>query len=282
MNNNEFINLLPKEELEEIINKVNMCLGKYKKANRIIKEDIFKILEMNAKIIYYPIEDDDICGFVYKFKGYKFCYINSYIPLEKQVFAAAHELYHILYDVIEKGELISREAIDEELAANKTNREDLKANRFAAEFLVPEEVFRNELSIRGVLKNCIDLNVVVELMDVFLVPFKTIVRRLYEIDYISCDKLREFLVEEDRKENTGIMLLQKRLGLCRRNNNRTKEIKLDKLVDTAIKLYERNDITYEKLGYLLSLSMFKPSDFNIYEEECYVAPEEEILKIMEE
>ena len=282
MNNNEFLNPLAKAELEEIVNKVNMCLGKYKKANRIIKEDIFKILEMNAKTIYYPIEDDDICGFVYKFKGYKFCYINSYIPLEKQVFAAAHELYHILYDAIEKGELICMEAIDEDVATNQSNREDLKANRFAAEFLVPEEVFRNELSIRGILKDSIDLNGVVELMDVFLVPFKTIVRRLYEIDYISKYRFKEFLAEEDRKENTGIMLLQKRLGLCRRNNDRTKEIKIDKLVDTAIKLYERNEITYEKLVYLLSLSNFKPSDFNIFEEECYVAPEDEILKIMEE
>lgn len=282
MSNNEFLNLLSKEELEEIVNKVNMCLGKYKKSNRIIKEDIFKILEMNAKIIYYPIEDDDICGFVYKFKGYKFCYINSYIPLEKQVFAAAHELYHILYDVIEKGELICMEAIDEELTTNNTNREDLKANRFAAEFLVPEDVIRNELSIRGILKDSFDLNGVVELMDVFLVPFKTIVRRLYEIDYISKDKFREFLAKEDRKEKTGIMLLQKRLGLCKRNNDRTKQIKIDKLVDTAIKLYERNEITYEKLGYLLSLSNFKPSDFNIFEKVCYIAPEDEILKIMEE
>ena len=282
MINSEFLNPLTNEELVDIIHKVNTCLGGYKKANRIIKEDIFKILEMNSKIIYYPIKDDDICGFVYKFKGYKFCYINSNIPLEKQVFAAAHELYHILYSDIEKGELINNEVIDEKLVTGEITREDMKANRFAAEFLISEEVFRNELSIRGINKCSINLNGIIELMDVFLVPFKTIVRRLYEIEYISKDKFKEFMSQEDRKEDTGIMLLQKRLGLCKRNNDRTNEIKLDRLVDTALKLYEKSQITYEKLEYLLSLSKFKPSDFNIYEEEDYIAPEDEILKIMEE
>ena len=282
MVNNEFFNPLTNEELVEIIHKVNICSGKYKKTNRIIREDIFKILEMNSKIIYYPIEDDDICGFVYKFKGYKFCYINSNIPLEKQVFAAAHELYHILYSDIGKGELINSQVIDGKLAVGEINREDIKANRFAAEFLVPEEVFRNELNIRGIIKNSIDLSGIVELMDVFLVPFKTLITRLFEIEYISKEKFKEFMFEESRNEDQGIMLLQKRLGLCKRNNDRTKEIKLDKLVDTALKLYEKNEITYEKLEYLLSLSKFKPSDFNIYEEECYIAPENEILKIMEE
>ncbi|WP_290441973.1 hypothetical protein [Clostridium gasigenes] len=43
------------------------------------------------------------------------------------------------------------------------------------------------------------------------------------------------------------MLWQKRLGLCRRNNERTKEVKLDKLVDTALKLYDKHQITYEKI-----------------------------------
>lgn len=282
MVNHEFLNPLTNEELQDIIHKVNICLGQYKKTNRIIKEDIFKILEMNSKIIYYPIEDDDICGFVYKFKGYKFSYINSNIPLEKQVFAAAHELYHILYSDIGKGELINSGIIDEKLAIGQISREDIKANRFAAEFLVPEEVFRNELNIRGINKNSIDLSEIVELMDVFLVPFKTLIRRLFEIDYISKEKFKEFMFEDSRNEDQGIMLLQKRLGLCKRNNDRTKEIKLDKLVDTILKLYEKNEITYEKLEYLLSLSKFKPSDFNIYEEECYIAPENEILKIMEE
>lgn len=282
MSKREFLNPLSAQEVKDITDKVNEKLGAYKKSNRIIKEDIFKILEMNCRTLYYPIEDDDICGFVYKFKDKKFAYINSYIPLEKQIFAAAHELYHIWYSDIEKGELLNSEVLEEELPVSEINKEDLKANRFGAEFLLPEEVFRNELSIRGIKKESIRLRDIVELMDVFLVPYKTLVRRLYEIEYITLDKCNEFLNEEDRKEDAGVMLWQKRLGLCKRNNERTKELKLDKIVDISLELYGKKQITYEKLSYLLGLAKLKPSEFNIYEEVPDLPSEEEIIKMMEE
>lgn len=212
MNNYEYLNPLINKEIQDIINKVNSCFGRYKKNNRIIKDDIFNILEMNCKTLYYPIEDDDICGFVYKFKEYNFCYINSYIPFEKQIFAAAHELYHILYSDIGNGEIVNSEVLDEKVPISMISKEDLKANRFAAEFLVPEEVFRNELNIRNINKDSIELREIIELMDAFLVPYKTLVRRLYEIGYMTIEKCNIFLLEEDRKEDTGVILWQKDSG----------------------------------------------------------------------
>ncbi|PWX63141.1 hypothetical protein CYK85_08625 [Clostridium perfringens] len=119
-------------------------------------------------------------------------------------------------------------------------------------------------------------------MDIFLVPYKTIIRRLYEIEYITKEKYINLLNQEDRNEESGIMLWQKRLGLCKRNNQRTNEIKLDKLIDNALKLYDKKQITYEKLEFLLKLANLKPSEFNIYEDKFESPSEEEILKIMEE
>ncbi len=276
------LNPLSENEVKDVINKVNELAGRYKKTNRIIKEEIFKILEMNSKTLYYPTKDDDICGAVYKSKKYKISYINTYIPLEKQVFAAAHELYHIFYSDVNNNEIISSNILDESLSINRINKEDLKANRFAAEILVPKEVLRNELDIRDVKENSIDIRDIIELMDIFLVPYKTIIRRLYEVEYINKEKCIELLKQEDRSEENGIMLWQKRLGLCKRNNERTNEIKLDKLIDNALKLYDKNQITYEKLEFLLKLVNLKPSEFNIYEEKFETPSEEEILKIMEE
>ncbi|MBB6625352.1 hypothetical protein H7E67_18215 [Clostridium gasigenes] len=71
-------------------------------------------------------------------------------------------------------------------------------HRFVAAFLVPEEVLRNELNIRNIETNSIEMSEVVELMDVFLVPYKTLVRRLYEIQYIRIEQCNKFLAEEDR------------------------------------------------------------------------------------
>lgn len=276
------LNQLSKSEVKDVINKANELAGRYKKTNRIIKEEIFKIIEMNSKTLYYPTKDDDICGAVYKSKKYKISYINTYIPLEKQVFAAAHELYHILYSEVDNNELISSNILDERLPTNKINKEDLKANRFAAEILVPKEVLINEIDIRDIKENSIDIREIIELMDIFLVPYKTIIRRLYEIEYITKEKYINLLNQEDRNEESGIMLWQKRLGLCKRNNQRTNEIKLDKLIDNALKLYDKKQITYEKLEFLLKLANLKPSEFNIYEDKFESPSEEEILKIMEE
>ncbi|MBB6715541.1 ImmA/IrrE family metallo-endopeptidase [Clostridium gasigenes] len=71
-------------------------------------------------------------------------------------------------------------------------------HRFVAAFLVPEEVLRNEFNIRKIETNSIEMSEVVELMDVFLVPYKTLVRRLYEIQYIRIEQCNKFLAEEDR------------------------------------------------------------------------------------
>lgn len=119
-------------------------------------------------------------------------------------------------------------------------------------------------------------------MDIFLVPYKTIVRRLYEIEYINIERCYELLNEEDRKNNNKIIFWQKRLGVCNRNNERTNSIKLDKLVDMSLELYEKKAITFEKLTYLLGLSKLKPDDFNIKEEKLEFPSEDEILKILED
>lgn len=57
--------------------------------------------------------DDDICGFLYNYKKMKFTYINTYLPLEQQIFAAAHELYHIWFSHIKSGRPLYSEVLDE-------------------------------------------------------------------------------------------------------------------------------------------------------------------------
>lgn len=280
--NKNILGALEKGEIEAVQRIVNSKLGEYKKTNQIIKEDIFKILEMNCKVIYYPIEDDEICGFVYSFKNHKFVYINSYMPYEKQIFTAAHELYHIWYSDTKTGELLKSVVLEETINFRDIKTEDLKANRFGAEFLVPKDVLLNELQIRNISKNLIGLRDIVELMDIFLVPYKTLVRRLYEIDYLAEDKCLEFLKEETRKEDEGVILWQKRLKLCKRNNERTKEIKFGDMIDMVLRLYEKKQITYDKLKYILSLSNCTPDEFNIEEEKNILPSEEDILKILEE
>lgn len=276
------LNILSEEEISDIKNKANESLGKCRRANQIIRDDIFSILEKNCKVFYYPINDDDICAFIVKRGVNFFIFINTHIPLEKQVFAAAHELYH-LWHTHSAWEVLKSLTLDKQIDNTESiTKEENKANRFAAEFLVPESLLITELLHHDIRRNKIDIKDIIELMDVFLVPYKTIVRRLYEVDYLENEQCNEFLQLPDRDEDKEVRLWQKRLELCNKNNVRTERIKLDNLVDMSLDRYEKKQITLEKLSYLLNFVNQKPEDYSISEIAPNLPSEEEILRIMEE
>ncbi len=275
--------LLNEGEIREIQDKANQALGQFRKTSQIMREDIFNILEINSKVLYYPYNDDEVCAFIVKRRGTFFTFINTTIPLEKQVFAAAHELYHLWFSKVEKWELLHSIIVDNQIEnTGDLNKEEAKANRFAAEFLVPKNLLMNELDARKQKKEKVEMKDIIGLMDVFMMPYKTIVRRLHEIEFISEEQCNQFLTIPDRDEDEGVMLWQKRLELCARNNERTMRKKLGNLVDMSLEAYEQEVITFDKLTYLLSLAQQKPEQYNINDRVEKLPSEEEVLKMLEE
>ena len=110
--------------------------------NNIIQDDIFNVLEnyvarhdMPFDMLRYPIEDADLCACTFIRKGRMFVMVNSALPLSKQIFATAHELYHIYcyfeeHDsaLLQSGSILASGIIDEEAK----EIEDMEANAFAA------------------------------------------------------------------------------------------------------------------------------------------------------
>ena len=277
------LQLLDETEIKEIQDKANQALGQFRKTSQIMREDIFNILEINSKVLYYPYNDNEICAFIVRRRDKFFTFINTNIPLEKQIFAAAHELYHLWYSKIEKWELLHSIIVDNQIEnTGRLNKEEAKANRFAAEFLVPKNLLMNELDSRKQKKGKVEIKDIIGLMDVFLMPYKTIVRRLREIEFISEKQCNEFLAIPDRDENNGVMLWQKRLGLCARNNEKTMRKKLGNLIDMSLEAYEQESITFDKLAYILSLAQQNPEQYNIHTKIEILPSEEEVLKMLEE
>jgi Predicted Zn peptidase len=135
----------------------------------------------------YPIEDDEICAFVCCKEGKTFSFINSYVPYEKQLFAADHELYHIWYDedILKRGELLESNTLDP-ISGTEIDEREIKASRFAALLMVTRDIIIAELDYRNIKPGDeISTEIVVKLMSKFGMPYKTIVRRLYEIYYID-------------------------------------------------------------------------------------------------
>lgn len=277
----QYLDLSP-EICEDLETKVREKLASLCKHSGFIKEDVFNILADISIFMQYPVKDNEICGFVCQKKGKIFSFINSDIPYEKQLFAAAHELYHIWYDrdVIDQGELLESNVLDPARDQQLDERE-IKANRFAALFMVPKDLLINELDYMGVKPGDeIDLFQIVKLMNRFGMPFKTIVRRLYEIRYIDACRCVELLATPDRTETSPVRMLQKRMQIGEEQNNPTRIIKFNGLVDKAITAYDKGLIAISKLEYLLSIVRKQPADFGLNIESSRLS-EEELLDLLE-
>lgn len=176
--------------------------------NNIIQDDIFSILtnyaRKNKKVLElfrFPTKDDDFCALTCVQKGRIFVYINSWLPLSSQIFAAAHELYHIWCfieekdeSVLRKGSLLSAAAMDEDVKS----REDKEANAFAGQLLVPSNALHEQMQIYEISKDKQNLKDIIRLMAIFSAPYKAILLRLYEEKYMNVDSVRKFLaVEKD-------------------------------------------------------------------------------------
>lgn len=269
---------LTESELAEIKENAAAKLGICKKQNDIIGQQIFSILSLFARVIYYPLGKDAVWGFT-RIKGSAdgdeggkpFVAINSSIPYDCQIFAAAHELYHIWFD--NKVDVIPANVIDE----STDDRNELKANRFAAEFLVDEELLRKELRIYSIDCSKITLKDILRLANLFSVPYRTMVKRLYEIGSISKQQRSEYLNIED----DVISAARKRYAIAvPEPDNR---IAIDNLTDLAVNAYEKKRITFEKLEYLLNLSELTPSDVGIQEKPKSSYPSDsELDDIMED
>lgn len=265
--------------LKELETQSRGKLAELNKLGRVIGEEVFKILEQAALLILYPIDDDELCGFVCKKDDRIFAFVNSAIPLEKQIFAAAHELYHIWYDesALVAGEMVKSDTLEIDLNGIET-----KANRFAAMFLVQKQLIIEELSNLSIDKaEQLDVSHIVRLMDVFGVPYKTIVRRLFEIVFIDRKQCEELLGIPDRDETAGVRLMQKRLQIGERWQKRTRTIRFANLVHDALSAYEKESITLERLRYLLAMARKTPQGFGIVIEPT--GPDEaELQRILDE
>lgn len=274
---------LSNSEIDEVQKQSRAKLGECRKTQDVIGAQIFSILGLNARVFYYPLGKAGPWGITYMWgidsrvpAEKPFVAINTSIPVDAQVFAAAHELYHIWYD--KKAEAIPASILGEtDDYGAQLDISELKANRFAAEFLVDEEMLRQEMRIYSIKPHKISMKDILQLAALFMVPYKTMVKRLYEIDAISQDERGQYLA----KTESSIEQLRKRYSFTiPEADNR---VAVDNLVELAVAIYEKKKISYEKLQYLLSISNLEPSDVGIIEPQGYIPPsDDELDDIMEE
>lgn len=188
--------------VEAIQKEILQIREEYVVENAIIRDGVFKILEKYCTVLYYPLEEERNCGFhikkIVKERLEDFVYINTAKPVETQVFTAAHELGHI-WRIAER----VWESLGCKEVLGKKLEEDI-TNRFAAELLMPDDIFKRTFEEYGKEKiqdsfiSEDDLvRIIVSQMDDFLVPYDAVRKRLRETDIIN-DKIKIYM-----KENHG-------------------------------------------------------------------------------
>ena len=163
------------------------------------------------EILCYPFSDDELWAFTLQKKGTIFVCLNSELPISKQIFAAAHELYHIYrysVDIDKEGTGIAT-LLDSKTADEcAQSQEDAEANAFAALLLMPSNLLSDHLSIFDISRNSPSIDDILILMDTFGIPFKAVVLRMYECQLISKAKAEVLLTTtaenvEKRSSLTG-------------------------------------------------------------------------------
>lgn len=184
-----------RQTIQNIVDEIKKkCIIK----NTAIRDDIFGILENQCTVVYYPISDQKNRGFHIKKIVHDhledFVYINTDKTMAEQIFAAAHELGHI-FKVAERVWFIS------EKPGKPTEREEEEiTNLFAAELLMPYEVFRENFFahmrdleiIPGKVRLDEAIRLIVCQMSDFMVPYEAVRKRLVEtriMDEKSAEKL---------------------------------------------------------------------------------------------
>lgn len=235
-----------------------------------IANDIFTILDkLDIMLLEYPIEPEGdkpafSAAIMYSEEGddkLTFFGLNTADYYDKQIFAIAHELYHYF---TKSGSHLSRPE-DEE-----NNLIEIKANRFAAEFLLPETVLESividefKTSFLEKIQHKALLRFIARLHCTWWLPYRSLVKRLYEIEAISSEQYTELYAVNERASEDEYF----KTGIA---TNKDKFLKLNKPtrnigtspkeIEIIIRNFEDNLIDEDKFAETLSLFNKTPDEF---------------------
>lgn len=236
--------------------------------NQVPKESVFSLLENKSTVIYFPLKNEENDGFHISLPVNddmeNFVYINTSKYVEKQIFTAAHELDHLLKleDYLRKN------------CKNYNNKySEYYVNRFAAILLIPANILKTTFMnrVRILIKENeiqqkdnnfylteLDMSrIIAYLMDFFFVPYKTIVRRLYECKCISEESVNHLLEIEG---NDYPKLIQKCIeeGKYEKLSTANNRKSFGNLPEMLSVIEKKQVFPKEKIDYLRKLFNFKP------------------------
>ena len=235
-----------------------------------IANGIFTILaRLDIKLLEYPIQSDGdrpafSAAMMYSIEdGNELVFIglNTADYFDKQIFAIAHELYHYY---TKTGSHLSR------LNDAENNIIEAKANRFAAEFLLPETTLKSIIldefktsKLHTISEKAI-LRFIARLQCTWWLPYRSIVKRLYEIGAILDEQYHSLYGIDERAPEAkyGRLGTAFNCEIFTKLNSKTNTIGTSmRDIEIIIRNFEDGLITEDKLINTLQLYDKSPDDF---------------------
>lgn len=254
-----------------------------------IANDILSILEkLDIILLELPIESEQgnpafSAVILFSEEGGEslvFIGLNTADYYDKQIFAVAHELYHFF---TKSGSHLSRHDGQED------DGSEARANWFAAEFLLPEDVLKRRVfeefkseSLENVQIRVL-LRFIARLHCTWWLPYRSLVKRLWEIHAITEDQFRELYAINERNPDGeyGRIGRSTQSDIFIKLNTPTKTIGTSpKAMETIIRNFENNLIDEDTFVRILGQFNKSPAD---YGHEITVSPDDidEILDFFE-
>lgn len=241
-------------------------------ADMPIANDIFMLLEKQGIILTeYPVARIDTTNFSAMLLCIKeddlqliFIGLNTADYFDKQIFAIAHEFYHLAKKDLKPH--ISRQA------DTQSEITESMADRFAAEFLLPQNTLKSliikdfqTVHLQGVKIPAL-LRFIARIHCVWWLPYKSIVKRLYEAESISDEQYKTLYSIDERKSDGDYF----RIGLATDEDTFSKLNEQTGKIGTAAKYVEKVIRNYEdgfigEMQFIKALKLFGkvPEDFGL-------------------
>lgn len=252
--------------------------------NPLLREDVLELLDRFCTVVYFPLDrDEENNGFhitdipFADGSMHNFVFINTAQTMEKQVFTAAHELGHIWN--------VDKFVIEDLQLTETGTSDDLNEriiNRFAAILLMPEENFKTsvEAGLReyrnadGRITILNLLKVIVNLMNQFFVPMRSVILRLVELNLFS-PKVADELLGDSRISKEAIeQLVQALISEFGYIKFQTPSMKkwIEGLAENLDKAEKNHLLPQEKINHIRERFELKPSSAVMAELENTLLP----------
>lgn len=226
--------------------------------------DIFEIIErQKILLLRYPSTSENLSALIAKDEDdFSMIYINSSMPLGRQIFSAAHEYAHFKYHLNDKNCWICQPG-----DTQSQDPEEIFADSFAGRFLLPPEGVKKLFFEMFGAARTVTPFMVIRLQYAFKVSFAAMLYSLMQ-NKIIAPKAYGFLkkIGEPGQSDT-LNDYTKRLGYDPVLMESTEPKIPNALLHALQENYSNGKVTYRKVESILENWQKKPEDYGI--EYCY-------------